>query len=227
MSMAAPIRLIRLGVFVLLAVLCGHVCNVLISIWMAYQMWMRYGPTRLRISPSQYWYECLLTALNPYRNSFWWTTRLSFWELPHGRFFVAWGLLIPLPYLILADTMRRAKCRRMHLLRACAYFAPVVICATITTILFRYVPYTFVTSAWTWYHYHAVELAAKGLSLCLVCWYILWWWRFTKSYLRLERPRLVVGLLLAVSFLATIALASVLDKQMLDSVGDLLNGVFG
>ena len=142
-------------------------------------------------------------------------------------FLLVWGALLPLPFLILAQTMRRAKCRRIHLARGAAYFVPVLACIiVIDGILMRVleallgslVP-SWVIFAWMWIPWAFLLLLAVGFRA--------WWLAFTRDYLQLPQAKLISNVMLWVSFLGAFTVSLIFDDDFGGAMGRWLLSIFG
>src|SRR5690606_15405678 len=126
------------------------------------------------------------------------------WEMePYGG---ATGVAIvcllagaPLAMLLLPDTLRMARVRRVHILRAGAYGLSVPAVAiiigaglTAATASTRFA--VGMPPAWSMF-------TVLGLSLAAFIWYVLWWWFFVRRYLQLPRGWLVAILILFLAVL--------------------------
>ncbi len=121
-----------------------------------------------------------------------------------GFFF---ALSIPLSFLALPDTMRIARVRRVHLLRAALYTTPAVALAAGLW-------FTFGWDEDSWLHPYNLDLWALGeffeetfplVILFTFVWLAWYWWIAIRRYLRLPAPFLVWFLMMIVSVLAAMA----------------------
>jgi hypothetical protein len=126
-----------------------------------------------------------------------------------GVLVVIWAALhwlcVPLLLLILDETFRRYKVRRVHILRGAAYsLAPLAIVVGFSWLL------SFVS---------VMVSAAVGVPLTLLlisaaC--ARWWWGFIGDYLRLRAAWWVTGVLMGVTLLASVTLGLWLSMAVLD-----------
>ena len=222
MSMAAPIRAWRLGLMVVVLVLLSHLASGALEWWKEYAAGFRFGWPSTRIAPAVFWTQFGKTMAWPYGGGF-------YLQLigPLTRLLLMWGALIPLPYLVLVDTMKMAKSRPAHLVRAWAYFVPVLSAVLLVGETFPHIPWLIPSTRWPVGVYRAWNVTSGLLAALAVFWYVRWWWQFTSVYLRLPQARLVVTLLLIVSLLTTLAFGLFLDRQQVDLIGSAINFFLG
>lgn len=152
---------------------------------------------------------------------------------PFGpTFFVAvlWFVFMPLPFLVLRDTLMQVQVKRVHLLRICAY--------SLAALPFITLVYAGVILAATWTQ-QTVGWGARGTFQSMVWnaayfviraqWFILvlagiwlgWFWsRAITQYLHLPNARTVVVLMMIASFLAaTVIVAYLPGCSLTDQMG--------
>ncbi len=230
MSLAAPIRLWRLAVMVLALALVVHIAAGGLAVrvgWESLWVW-RPAPAGAvmgwlagTLTPGTMnfdgWELALLLAW-PYSQGFGYDA----WRLigPLGLLALVWGVLVPLPYLVLVDTMKKAKCRPGHLVRGWAYFVPTLFVLVIVDLLVLYLQQLFpATTGWS--------VLAGALLVFFAAWCVLWWKQFTTAYLRLEQARLVTTLMLTISFLAAVSICLFVDREWVDVAGSCINYFLG
>ena len=238
MSLAAPIRPFRLALMVLILALVGHTAAAGLECYLHWSdFWViRWTgaarsittPTGLRVPTPRPGtltfdgWELARVLAWPYSRGY------GHWRLigPLGLLALVWGMLVPLPYLVLVDTMKKAKCRPAHLGRGWAYFVP-SLCVLLVVDLIMMCLQHLIPRSPGWLTSTTWNVAAAGLLLFFAAWCMRWWKRFTTSYLRLEQARLVTTLMLTISFLAAVSICLFLDREWVDLVGSCINFFLG
>jgi hypothetical protein len=110
-------------------------------------------------------------------------------------------LFMPLMMLILGQTMRRVKVRRVHILRGACYSVMAAVYGAVLAIVCTAVVYL---SSAVFRVLAPIAGAPMGITLALVpsVWLTLWWYRFIKLYLRLPRAGVVTAVMMGVTIFA-------------------------
>lgn len=124
------------------------------------------------------------------------------------------GLLMPLGYLALVQTLDQAKVRHIHLLRAWALFLPSIAIVIAAAMILHYVR--------TW----QVPRLRLGLDLWLLLLFTLWlfhWWSAcTRHYLKLPQPRRTVAIMIVLALMAALAFVLSFSSEFRSQVGLLI-----
>ena len=226
MPLALPIKLSRLAVFVAACLLLTHTMEILIAEHLVsrWTIMTTVSPMGVRTAVRN-WQVIENIAAWPYLHY------LGSWPIvslvgPLGQFLLLWAFLAPMPYLILAQTMRRARSRPAHLARAWAHFLPTMCLVLLGDTFF--VNLANLGPQWLSLQYFPSEIWAAIFliaALPIVWWYVRWWWHFTRDYLQLEQPRLVVTLMMTVSCLAALAICTTCSNGLIDLVGAIIAGI--
>lgn len=153
----------------------------------------------------------LTMGLMPWRRILWEGSILD--GLP--TFAVIWAMLVPLQFLVLGQSLSRARCRRVHLARGWAYQWAGVIMLVGTVLISR------VWAPWT-PRSGISGLFAGGVLAAWMAWY---WCEFTRAYLRLPRPQFVALVMLATAALQTLFFdwaTAPSHESMIDAIGSWL-----
>lgn len=136
--------------------------------------------------------------------------------------FVAWCLLIPVPFLALPTTLARAKCRRAHLLRAWACFVPTAAAIVLASgAYWTAIIYAWMNGAGAWLV--RTQMWTYVLTLPVMGWCVWWWHQFVRRYLRLEQPGLTTALMMFASLLLALAVVVYLPGEgLIKDAGTLL-----
>ncbi len=136
--------------------------------------------------------------------------------------FVLWCLLIPIPFLLLGTSMRRARCRRAHLWRAWVYFLPTPAVMVLASAAFWTAGY--IESTRGSGMIYSIMDATWLLCVPVMAWCVWWWYVLVSRYLRLEHPKSVTSLLLLSSLLMAIAVVAYLPGGgLINDVGWLIH----
>jgi hypothetical protein len=133
--------------------------------------------------------EVIPTVAWPYSEGPWFDGRIALlWFAWVG---MQWAFM-PLVMLILEETMRRVKVRRVHILRGACYSAPAALAATVAaaaTLPLLALP----VRPWV------------GLLIALIptAWLMIWWHRFIARYLRLPQAALITAVMMGLSVFAS------------------------
>jgi hypothetical protein len=116
-------------------------------------------------------------------------------------------VVMPLGFLALPDTLRRAKVRKRHLARVWLYSlpaAPLLYIWVIARVLRDSMPWSYWSSPqWNRGWGHLVnELPRWVLLPASLAFLWIWWAAATRSYMRIEEARRVVVAMLVIAFLA-------------------------
>ncbi|MFT3687015.1 MAG: hypothetical protein QM783_19190 [Phycisphaerales bacterium] len=110
-------------------------------------------------------------------------------------------------FLLLPVTMRRMRVRKVHLMRGIGHAASAALCGFAVWVAVVTVLTCFAMTRPFW----NVDIGLLGppdrlLFTALAVWLFtgLWWWRFTRDYLRLPRAGWVAGLLFVIALLAAV-----------------------
>lgn len=125
---------------------------------------------------------------------------------------MALGALVaaPLALLLLPDSFRRARIRRLHILRGAAYAlggsAAVVVCIALPQAIaasnrWALAPGPFLIWA---------SLAGRAIALAGILWLWLYWFCFARDYLRLRPAWAIALVVLVIALLAPPALAALI-----------------
>lgn len=120
-----------------------------------------------------------------------------------GLFFpVLWSALMALAYLLLGESLGKARVRRAHLGRGLAYTLPA---AAVPTLLMLA---AWLSSAAWWFEFGTgiLVLASVAAGLAWLAWLPTAWYCITRWYLRLRHAPAVTILLFIASGLAVVAL---------------------
>ena len=231
MSISAPIRLGRLAILVIASWLLVHLLACSLATWTLWPelTWGLRGTSHLG---GTFDWPLMRSALAwPYSQNYRHTVE------PLALLATVWGLLIPLPFLILRQSMRTARCRLSHLLRGWACFMPAVASVIAFELVASYAISFVPKLSWTLWARSATPLhrweyavwSWMGLVIFIAAglWAVRWWWLFTKDYLRLEQPRLVVALMVVVSFLTALAGCAFVNNGELNLFGGAVNFFLG
>lgn len=205
MRVESPVRTGRLVVLALGVVLATHVVIALLWGSIGYAQSRAGYPAGWLGIIAEPWDSALSLTINPYT--------------PRGRFvpapltilpFVAavWGLGAALPFACLGPSLRRARVKRVHVLRAWAYFVPTVAVLVLgSAVYWTAHAHILARGLWRWWMWNTT-IWMVVLAGPLVLWYWWWWRSFVGTYLRLDRPGLTAALMLTVSGLAVLAVAA-------------------
>lgn len=167
-----------------------------------------------------------------------WALKTALWPLRHDEY-VPWSLMgrgplhswgvvslvavaaMPVVFLVLPDTLRQAKVRKIHLVRIGAYSLvglPLVMAAgTAVHLILQVLRWSFGWQArydggeWLWDLDRAIMGHGRFSALVLVClWLALWWGRAASLYLRLPRPYACTAAVLAIAALLTLIVGFVI-----------------
>lgn len=144
----------------------------------------------------------------------------SGWYLGKTAKVLSWGAVsmvavvgMPVVFLVLPDTLRQARVRKIHLVRIALYSLiglPILAAAgtaahlVITMIRLAAGATRFDDGVLAWID-QAIMGHGRLSILVLVCaWLAVWWERAARRYLRLPQPRLAVAAVLAVAALAAL-----------------------
>jgi hypothetical protein len=225
MRLAAPVRLVRLLILVIIALLTAHIgvigvryASGTVALWRS--VWFVSGSVRMTPRPSFDFDALRNLLLWPYGSE--WDRLIG----PLGLIILAWGALAPLPFFVLQQTLAKSKVRPAHLLRAWAY--SVVLLAAILlldALLMGGQVYIYRNSIIP----VSPLFSMLGVLLWIIAcfWLARWWWLFTSTYLHLPRPGKVTTVMLAISLLAALVLCVLIDPMTRNAIGSLLNGVIG
>lgn len=128
----------------------------------------------------------------------------EWWWLAVGA---AWCLFMPLAYQLLPGTLRRAKVRKVHILRVAAYAvlgALVLVCvrALLVWCVLCFESYMWDSSTWERTTLGVVveqTIRWRTFGCGLICWFIAFWWVATARYLRLPHAGAVALLMVLLS----------------------------
>jgi hypothetical protein len=214
----------RLVLYVATILLASHLILSAGSAWSAYvnSKWpfLTPAPSLLSLSREDICNTCAPIAVWPYRlgdwalyagGSIWWDRAGCIY--PIQRTTVGWfllgDLLMPLVFLLLPETLRRCRVRKMHLLRGVAYsLGPLPLIMGLVVVA-HLVDFTY---HWQWARWLlALDEFVPGLpsrynvpSLLMGVWLVWFWWRFVRSYLRLPRPEAVAAAMLTIAGLTSL-----------------------
>jgi hypothetical protein len=228
LRLGAPLRPARLMLIVLPLLIVGWLVVMGCAARFGYSLWMVYntpvaGGLPFGVPPSfrgvqwlgEPWDSSLTLAIWPWTRVPWVGSVLD----GPPMFGLLWGLLAPLPFLVLGQSLSRAKCRRMHLLRGWVYQWPG---------LLPIVGMELVVRAWgsrgSWGALALVGNERVAASMLLV-WMAVFWWAFTGRYLRLPRAWLVAAAMLVISAMLVLVvdwLVSPAHESMVDAIGSML-----
>jgi len=220
MPLAAPIERSRLVIFALVTLLLTYAVEAATVVWIVYpysavSKWIPTKGWQQGID----WNQLGMVAAWPLAPA-----NMDFVRTvgPLGMVSLIWGILVPLPYLVLVETMRKARCRPAHLLRGWIYFLPtlgiVLVADAVVLNMARALP----GAVWGILPWNLPNWIAGGMFLLGGWWYVRWWSWFTIAYLRIEHSRLVLTLMMTISFLASMALCVSANQSLLDRVLDQL-----
>lgn len=204
MRVESPVRVGRLVVMALAVVAVAH---VLIAV-----MWGTIGYAQSRVGWRagwlgivEPWDSTLSLAINPYRSA----SAGAPEPLSIMMMIVAgWGCGAGLPFLCLGPSLRLARVRRAHVLRAWACFVPTVAALVLCSGAFWTLHAHVLAAGWGGWWMWRAQAWLVVMALPVAAWF-WWWWRcFVSQYLRLSRPGLTSGLMLTVSGLCALAVAA-------------------
>jgi hypothetical protein len=230
MPLSAPVRPGRLVALAVMMLTIAHgavlaICVQIFEPWLWRSVWSVRGGMTVSSNPSFAWDYLGRIAVWPY--SHWWCRLIG----PLGVLLLVWGVLAPIPFLVLRQTMAAAKVRQAHLLRGWLYFLVplsfvVVVDAAmmgLPTLLCQWLGISgfpgWAEALWTGFGWSLFVVAVAA--------FVRWWWLFTCFYLQLPGPRRVAMTMLAVSLLAALVICLILDEQMRYAIGTPLNSVLG
>lgn len=160
------------------------------------------------------WDSALTVGLMPWRRILWEGSILT--GVP--TFGVVWAMLVPLQFLVLGQSLSRAKCRRAHLARGWAFqWAGVLLLVWIVLV----------SRVWPdpgWAPSGGINnVLAGGVLAAWMGWY---WCEFTRAYLRLPRPQLVALVMLTTAAMETLVFdwaTAPNHESMIDDIGSWLS----
>jgi hypothetical protein len=129
------------------------------------------------------------------------------------------ALCMPLAFVLLPVTLRRARVRRGHIVRVWAYgliWLPLVLAAP--ALVFALVPMGVMLDV----RLHGAGYWCRGLGVwlyrfsslpglaCAAAWIFLWWKAAAGRYMRLPRPALIAGAMLLLTILLVVGVLTVI-----------------
>lgn len=226
LRLEVPVVTWRLVIVLVVLALGFHVAMTVIGAALdALRLWPYLGQARNRVQGLNLLQEAALNRLVwPYTDGGVVDTVSHWVALP-----ILWALLAPLPYLVLQDTMRSARVRPAHLLRAGVYglVPPLALGGAISMVLAWFMQAYRVGSgsALPWQVMYQLQIYRWVPAVLLGAMVAWWWWVVARVYLRLPTPKRVVAVMLIPSFLAAIAvLAYAPGSSFLQDVGSLSLG---
>jgi hypothetical protein len=160
----------------------------------------------------------LLGVLSPWRDDGYFGEALfGSDELKATFTFMALGVLVavlmPVCFLLLPDTLRRAKVRRAHLVRVCAWslVTPPLLLQAVTLLLPAVQDWVYLA---TGNYASRSELLdsiyhrrGKAWFAFLLLWLVLWWWAACGKYLKLPNAAAIAAAMVVMSTLVVIFLS--------------------
>ncbi len=157
------------------------------------------------------WWKLAQVAAQPYVQTDYGKLWIS--VPPWASLLAIWGLLAPLPYVLLVDTMSQARARSGHLWRGWACFVPTIALIVVLGV---------VVQGWIRPQLHIVgfegwELVGASTIGAVIIW--RWWLAFTRDYLRLNAARRVTKVMLFIALLAALTVCLSLDLRVRIAIG--------
>lgn len=214
LRLETPLRWRRLIVMAILLLLTTHAVAAGANIWMN---WNRCQMIRVVAGPrvqSVNWAQVAHFAMQPYaRLEVMNAVALRGWTL----LIMLWGILAPVPYVLLVDTMRQSKVRAGHLWRGWVYFLPMI-------VSFAAVGAGVGRLLWGQLFIDPGSRSIMIIGTVLGGVAIWWWWsRFARFYLRLKEPILVCNVMLFIALLAAASAGLLLSWDLRVFVGSLIS----
>jgi hypothetical protein len=214
--LSAPIKPGRLLLFAVLLVLLTHAAIALawgiVTAYWSWELartlartplWPGMRPPAAPVIP-QWLTDGLTAAAWPYFRS-----NAATEVIPRfGWWLIVFGLVMPLPFVILADSFQRVKCRRLHLVRGAAMFCPTVCAAAFGIAVLRMIEMNTIAMGGGTIAASVARPLLIALVACVIAFYARWWWVFTRDYLKLEHSLGVVAAMLVVSALLAAVLVT-------------------
>lgn len=201
-----PIRPLRLVMMVIGWLLLTHLALGAAQAIVTYQGMLASGLTRAPVEAMAMSIEPLLW---PYPSRYW--SGLTWGglhlESPVTAAMAVWLLVValaPLTLLLMPDSFRQARVRRIHIVRGAAYSAAALpVAAAVWAFLCLWSGLSLNIWIWSGWEYQSV-LGAVIIALWAV-WVIVFWWIFARRYLRLPHGALIgaTALAMPVIFVAT------------------------
>lgn len=201
----------RLLIFAAVLALFAHFTCAMAQGWETYSVAIysvKQG-ARFGIVPDEEpWVSAALAALWPYRTHTieWAGADVDGYGGPFQAIALCLVIGAPLAMLLLPDTFKMARVRRLHILRGAMYglaapaaAAIVIVAVTGSTTSMRLAAFG---APLPW-----ASLSVAGAMLAAMIWYVFWWWLFTRRYLQLPHAWLVAILILILAALLAVTVA--------------------
>ncbi len=195
-----PIRLRALAWFVGLDLLVMHLCVGLAVSVVTFIELGRWGPSSL----PQWLWEASHSLLWPYSSLpggwYWGASEVGVQCLA----LLSAAVAMPIAFMVLGDTLAKAKVRKVHLLRAFALTLPAPVVGSVAGVLVN-ARFSFWGGGLEFFRPLlglGVEVWITWAALLLFFWS---WWMIVSRYLRLEQPRSVMLAMTTIALLTSFA----------------------